>query len=266
MNRIDAAFREARAQRRLVLAPFVTVGYPSLETSVELAQAYIAAGADALELGVPFSDPIADGPTIQRASQHALEQGVRPDDCLRSVERIRAQTDAALILMGYANPFMQRGYECLAEELAQAGGDGLIVPDMLPEFAAELTDACQARDLRFITLMAPTTPDARMKKIASSSSGFIYCVSLTGVTGARANLSEGLPPFLRRVRAATDLPRAVGFGVSTHEHVAALRQHAEGAIVASALIDIVDRAPRGQAVSAAAAHVKRMSEAARCDS
>ena len=264
MNRVDAAFAAAAIDGRLVLSPFVTIGYPDIETSVQLALAYCSAGVDALELGVPFSDPIADGPTIQRASQHALEHGVTLDDCLRSIERIRAEADAALLLMGYANPFMQRGYDRLANELGQAGGDGLIVPDILPEAGRDLSNACQVHDLRLISFMAPTTPPERIKRIASTASGFIYCVSLTGVTGARENLSTELPAFLARVRKATDLPRVVGFGISTPEHLLALRKHAEGAIVASALIDIIDAAPSGCAIAAAATYVKRLVEAAQC--
>ena len=262
MNRIDTAFASAAAQSRLVLAPYVTVGYPTRDTAIELALAYVAAGADMLEIGMPFSDPIADGPTVQTASQIALEGGVRLADALTLAQRVRDYTEIPLLLMGYANPFMQFGFSNLAHAAAGAGADGLIVPDVLPEHAAEIEDAGAEHGLHLIRFAAPTTPTDRLASIGAGARGFIYCVSVTGVTGSRAQLANNLPAYLARVGQATSIPRVVGFGISTPEHLHALRGRAEGAIVASALIDIVQAYPPSQGVEAAAAHVRKLAAAA----
>lgn len=264
MSRIPAAFSDAAADGRLVIAPYVALGYPDMPTSVELARAYLDAGADMLELGVPFSDPIADGPTIQRATQRALAEGATLAGCIDAAADIRAATGAPLVLMGYANPFMQWGYEDLARDLRDAGIDGLIVPDLLPDDNEDLAQACAAHDLDVISLLAPTTPSERIGRVAERGSGFLYCVSLTGVTGRRQDLQTGLTAFLRRVGESSTLPRAVGFGISTPAHVRALCGQAEAAIMASALIDIFDAAPPDEAVSRAAAQVGDMVDAARC--
>ena len=264
MSRVSTAFSDAAADGRLVIAPYVALGYPDMPTSVELARAYLDSGADMLELGVPFSDPIADGPTIQRATQRALAEGATLTGCIEAAADIRAATGAPLVLMGYANPFMQWGYEDLARDLHGAGVDGLIVPDLLPDDNEDLALACAAHDLDVIALVAPTTPSDRISRVAERGSGFLYCVSLTGVTGRRQDLQTGLAAFLRRVGEAATLPRAVGFGISTPAHVRALCGQAEAAIMASALIDIFDAAPPAEAVRRAAAHVRAMADAARC--
>ena len=264
MSRIPAAFGDAAADGRLVIAPYVALGYPDMATSVEVAQAYLDAGANMLELGVPFSDPIADGPTIQRATQRALAEGATLTGCIEAAAKIRAATDAPLVLMGYANPFLQWGYEDLANDLQGAGIDGLIVPDLLPDDNEDLALACAARDLDVISLVAPTTPSERIGRVAERGSGFLYCVSLTGVTGRRDDLQTGLSAFLQRVGEASTLPRAVGFGISTPAHVQALCGQAEAAIMASALIDIFDAAPPAKAVSQAAAQVRALADAAKC--
>ncbi len=262
MNRIDSSFISARADSRLVLAPYVTVGYPTRESAVELALAYVEAGADMLEIGMPFSDPIADGPTVQLASQIALDGGVWLEDAFNMIERIRSQTDIPLVPMGYANPFMQFGFGSLARELAAAGADGLIVPDVLPEHAKDIEAANAEHGLYLIRFAAPTTPADRLTTIGAGARGFIYCVSVTGVTGSRARLADNLPAYLARVGQATSIPRVVGFGISRPEHVRSLHGRAEGAIVASALIDIVQASPPGQGVEAAAAHVRALAAAA----
>ena len=262
MNRIDTTFESAAAESRLVLAPYVTVGYPTRETAIELALAYVAAGADMLEIGMPFSDPIADGPTVQAASQIALNGGVRLADALTLIERVRAHTQVPLLLMGYANPFMQFGFSTLAREATAAGADGLIVPDVLPEHAADIEAAGEEHGLHFIRFAAPTTPTERLSSIGAGARGFIYCVSVTGVTGSRAQLADNLPAYLARVGRATNVPRVVGFGISKPEHLRTLHGRAEGAIVASALIDIVQASPAGQGVEAAAAHVRKLAAAA----
>ena len=262
MNRIDSTFQSAAADSRLVLAPYVTVGYPTRETAVELALAYADAGADMLEIGMPFSDPIADGPTVQAASQIALDGGVRLGDALTLIQRVREHTRIPLLLMGYANPFMQFGFDTLAREACAAGADGLIVPDVLPEHAAEIEAAGERHSLHLIRFAAPTTPIHRLESIGAGARGFIYCVSVTGVTGSRARLADNLPAYLARVGQATDIPRVVGFGISKPEHMRALYGRAEGAIVASALIDIVQASPPGRGVQAAAAHVRSLAAAA----
>lgn len=262
MNRIATTFQSAAAASRLVLAPYVTVGYPTRETAVELALAYVDAGADMLEIGMPFSDPIADGPTVQAASQIALNGGVRLADALALIQRVRERTQVPLLLMGYANPFMQFGFPNLAREAAAAGADGLIVPDVLPEHAADIEAATEEQGLHLIRFAAPTTPAERLASIGAGARGFIYCVSVTGVTGSRAQLADNLPAYLARVGQAASIPRVVGFGISKPEHLHALHGHAEGAIVASALIDIVRASPPGQGVEAAAAHVRSLAAAA----
>ena len=262
MNRIDSTFESAAADSRLVLAPYVTVGYPTRDAAIELALAYVAAGADMLEIGMPFSDPIADGPTVQAASQIALDGGVRLTDALTLIERVREHTQIPLLPMGYANPFMQFGYPTLAREVSAAGADGLIVPDVLPEHAADIEAAGERHGLHLIRFAAPTTPTKRLATIGAGARGFIYCVSVTGVTGSRAELSDTLPAYLARVGQATEIPRVVGFGISKPEHLRSLRGRAEGAIVASALIDIVQSSPPGRGVEAAAAHVRSLAAAA----
>jgi len=262
MNRIDSSFISARADSRLVLAPYVTVGYPTRESAVELALAYVEAGADMLEIGMPFSDPIADGPTVQLASQIALEGGVWLEDAFNMIERIRSQTDIPLVPMGYANPFMQFGFGSLAREFAAAGADGLIVPDVLPEHADDIETANAEHGLYLIRFAAPTTPRQRLRQVGNGAKGFIYCVSVTGVTGSRARLADNLPAYLARVGEATSVPRVVGFGIAKPEHLRSLRGCAEGAIVASALIDIVQASPPAKGVEAAAAHVRNLAAAA----
>src|SRR5262249_913948 len=202
------------------------------------------AGADLFELGVPFSDPLADGATVQRASERALANGVRLPFCLETVAALRARgVLAPLVLMGYFNPFLQYGVQRLARDAAAAGADGFIIPDLPPEEAEECRTALRAAGLDLIFLVAPTTPEERIAEIGRIASGFIYCVSLTGVTGARRELWEGLPAFLDRVRRQTNLPLVVGFGISSAAHVRQVGQHADGAIVASALINTIERLP-----------------------
>lgn len=259
MSKIDATFSRLRAERRAALMPYLMLGYPEHDSVLDLAPALEAAGADLFELGIPFSDPLADGATIQRASERALANGVRLNDCLRTVAALRQQgVQVPLVPMGYYNPFLQYGLERFALEAAQAGADGVIIPDLPPEEAEECRAACQQAGLDLICFVAPTTPDERIAEIARIASGFLYCVALTGVTGARSELWEGLPAFLQRVRQQSDLPRVVGFGISTAAHVQQVSHYAEGAIVASALISLLERTPPAQQVEAAAAFVREL--------
>ncbi len=264
---IAAAFARARAEGRVALVPYVMAGYPDEATSEALAVALGEAGADVIELGVAFSDPLADGATIQHASQRALENGMTLGKALRLAARVHARIPTPLVLMGYYNPLYAYGLARFCAEAAQSGVSGLIVPDLPPEEAEPLRSAAAARDIELIFLVTPTSPDARIAQVAEAAGktggGFIYCVSLSGVTGARADLPEELPAFLARVRAATSLPLAVGFGVSRPEHVARIGAMADGAVVASALLNAVDAASPGERVAAGGAFFRALQSGAR---
>ena len=248
MGRIAETFARLKAAKRGALMPYLMVGYPEKNSLDLLAPALQAAGADLFEIGVPFSDPLADGATIQRASEQALRNGVNVQFSLDAVARLRANgVQVPLVMMGYYNPFLQYGVERFAHAAAQAGADGVIIPDLPPEEAGPMQIALRANGLDLIMFIAPTTPDIRIAQIAAVASGFIYCVSLTGVTGARTYLWDGLPAFLDRVRTQTSLPLVVGFGISTPEHVRNVATCADGAIVASAIINTLDATqPDGQ--------------------
>jgi tryptophan synthase alpha chain len=242
LSRIDDAFARLRAQRRTGLVAFLTVGYPSVDDTLRLVPALIQGGADIVELGVPFSDPLAEGPTIQRSSYHALRQGVTPAVCLDVASKLRARrVEAPLILMGYYNPLLAYGLEPFCRDAAAAGADGIIAVDLPPEESHPLRDACRARGLDLIYLLAPTSTDERIGLVAELASGFVYCVSVTGVTGAREELPAGLSSFVDRVRARTPLPIAVGFGISKRKHFRAVGRVAEAAVIGSAIIDEIDR-------------------------
>jgi tryptophan synthase alpha chain len=240
--RIERAFARARAERRMAVAIYLTVGFPGREATRGLLRAALEGGADLIELGVPFSDPMADGSTIQRANEAALRNGIRLDDCIAFGADLVAERDACVLLMGYLNPFLRYGRERLARDCRERGIAGVIVPDLPAEESAELDDALAPAGVARIDLYAPTTPDARLARLLPRARGFVYCVSLTGVTGARAGLSADVAPFVARVRAHTSLPIAVGFGISRPEHVRALAGLADGIVVGSAAIDAVARA------------------------
>ena len=240
-ERIARAFARSREEHRLALVVYLTVGYPDRAATASLAQSAVDAGADIIELGVPFSDPLADGTTVQRASDAALRNGVTLDDCIRDGATLARERDVPVLLMGYTNPFFQRGYGRLARELADAGIAGVIVPDMPSEESAELDATFRPAGLARIDLYAPTTPEERLAALLPRASGFVYCVSLTGVTGARAALGAEVGDLVARVRRHTTLPVAVGFGISAPEHVRALRGIADGVVVGSAAIEAVTR-------------------------
>ncbi len=257
MSRIAATFAKLRAEGRTALMPYLMTGYPERDSAIQLAPALEAAGADLFELGVPFSDPLADGATIQRASERALANGIRLEQCIATIAALRERgVNAPIVPMGYYNPFLQYGLDRLARDLAGAGADGLIIPDLPPEEAGACHAACRTHGIDLIFFVAPTTPDDRIAHIATIGSGFIYCVSLTGVTGARRELWSGLPAFLKRVRHHTDLPLVVGFGISSAAHVRDVGAHADGVIVASALINAIDQAPPDEYVARAADFVR----------
>ena len=239
-HRIAAAFVRARAEGRAALIPYVVAGYPDAETSFEIALAAAGAGADLLEVGLPYSDPLADGATLQRASGVALAAGATLERSLRLIERIgAARPDLPLVPMGYANQVIGGGDgEAVAKRIAGAGAAGSIVADLTPDEGAPFEAVARAAGLAVIYLVAPTTPPARRAAVAARSGGFLYCVSLVGVTGARTALPASVGKLVRAVKAVSPVPVAVGFGVSTPVHVRAIaKAGADGVIVASALVD-----------------------------
>jgi tryptophan synthase alpha chain len=261
--RVERAFARAKEERRLALVVYLTVGYPDRASTGALLRAALDGGADILELGVPFSDPLADGTTVQRASEAALRQGVTLAQCLSEATEVVRERDAAVLFMGYTNPFMQYGFERLAMDGARAGIAGVIVPDMPAEESAELDFALAPAGLLRIDLYAPTTPNARLEKLLPRARGFVYCVSLTGVTGARRALAGDVAEFVTRVRRYTALPVVVGFGISTADHVAALRGAADGIVVGSAAIDVVTSAAPERRAADLRAFVASLAEAGR---
>jgi tryptophan synthase alpha chain len=225
--------------------PYLTIGYPEIDTVQRVASALVAGGATMIELGIPFSDPLADGATIQHSSYEALKNGVNVDYCLQTARQLRESgVDVPLAFMGYFNPISSYGLDRFAEQCAEAGVDGLIVPDLPVGESGELAEACRRHGRDLIFMLAPTSTDALIGAVAQQASGFIYCVSLTGTTGARSSLSDGLGTFLSRVREKSDLPLVVGFGISRPEHVAEVGKIAEAVAVGSSVIDRLGNASR----------------------
>jgi tryptophan synthase alpha chain len=243
-NRIETAFARVRDEGRVGVIPYVTVGFPELADTVPIVTAIEAAGADIIELGVPYSDPLADGPSIQAASYRALQNGVTPAHCIAIVRELRtAGVQVPLLFMGYYNLILSYGIEAYARDCAEAGLDGLIVPDLPSEEDATIRAALSANGLTLTPLLAPTSPEERIRKACASADGFIYCVSVVGVTGARSELPANLGDFLARVRRHTSLPLAVGFGISERRHVEQLAGIAQAAVVGSRVIDVINSAP-----------------------
>jgi len=266
VSRLAAAFAAAAAQGRPAVMPYVTAGDPSLAATAALLPALAAAGADIVELGVPFSDPLADGPTNQRAAQRALQAGTTVAGVLDTVAHVRQQGLAIpIVLLVYYNCIYRHGEEHFVEAAAAAGVDGLIVPDLPPEEAGSLRSVAAAAGLDLVPLAAPTSTDQRLALIGQVARGFIYCVSVTGVTGARSTLPAELAGFLRRVRQAAGnrVPLAVGFGISTPDQVREVGRWADGVIVGSALVERLERAPSPAAgIDEAAALVRDLRRAA----
>ena len=236
MKRIGAIFESLRREGRKGFIPYITAGDPSLETTERIILELERGGADIIELGVPFSDPMADGPVIQRASERALANHVSVRDCLKLVRRVRSQSQIPIVLFTYLNPLLSIGLERLSDELRTAGVDGVLATDLVPEEADEFRAAMQVSGIDLIFLVAPTSTDERLELIAEASTGFVYAVSRTGVTGVQKSLSEAAANLVQRVRRFTDLPIAVGFGISTPEHVSDVWQHADAAVVGSRIV------------------------------
>lgn len=241
-SRIAQRFESLSRSGELGLVAYVTAGDPSLDASEKIVLAAAEAGADVIELGVPFSDPVADGPTIQRASERALRGGTTLAGVLDLVRRLRSGTQVPLVLFSYFNPILQMGIQNFADAAASAGADGVLATDLTPEESEEYRTVLRSRGLDTIFLAAPTSTDARLKLIASVSSGFLYLISRTGVTGARESLPEELPGLVRRIRKFTSLPVAVGFGISLPTHVTVLGGIADAAVVGSAIVAEIEKA------------------------
>ncbi len=222
------------------LIAYVTTGYPSVEATLETVPLLAASGCDIIELGIPFSDPIADGPTIQNASYQALLNGITPRKCLETAAELRKKIDTPLVFMTYLNPVYRYGVEAFCKASAEAGIDGLIIPDMPPEEGTEMGKYAEGNGLDLIYLLAPTSNEARMKTVAEHSKGFVYLVSVTGVTGARSYLPSDLEVFIRRVRNVTSKPLCAGFGISTPEQAGQIGRLADGIIIGSRIIQYME--------------------------
>lgn len=244
MNRIDNCFAALKKKGEKAFISFITAGDPDLKTTAELVKGMAAAGADIIELGVPFSDPLADGPTIQKSSQRSLKAGTTLAKILQMAAEVRQSEQVPLVLMSYYNPVLQFGLDRFVQQAVEAGIDGLIVPDLPLEECRPLYSRAVENNLHLIPLVAPTTTDARMKQIAQHAQGFVYCVSLTGVTGMRAQASSSIAALTSRVRRVIALPAAVGFGVSSPAQAHAAAEHCDAVIVGSAVVKTIEDNPR----------------------
>jgi tryptophan synthase alpha chain len=250
-TRISKRFAELRASGELGIVAYITAGDPSLDATLKFVLALAEVGADIIELGIPFSDPLADGPTIQRASERALKSGTTLAGVLHLVRRIRQSSEVPLLLFGYYNPILQMGLEKFAAAASSAGADGVLVTDLTPEESSDYRRALAAHHLDTVFLGAPTSTDDRLEKIAACSSGFLYLISRTGVTGEKDELPVDLPALLRRARNVTQLPIAVGFGISQPGHVSLLGGLADAAVIGSALVSEIEKAKSVEAAAAA---------------
>lgn len=254
VDRIAAAFERCRARGEAALVTYVMGGDPDLATSKAMALACVEGGADLIELGIPFSDPMADGPTIQHAAERALAAGTTPDAVLEVAAAVRARSDVPIALMGYLNPILARGVERFADGCARAGVDAVIVPDLLPEESGDVAPALAARGVRTVFLLAPTSDAARVDAAARAATGFLYFVSVTGVTGARKAVAAEIGPKVSAIREKSPVPVVIGFGVSSPAQARELGPLADGVVVGSA---IVQRIAEGGARAARAERVRR---------
>jgi tryptophan synthase alpha chain len=239
---IESVFQGTRADGRAALIPYLTLGYP--QRSLEVVEAAVRGGADMLELGMPFSDPLADGPTIQRSTQAALQNGMTIAGCIADVAELRSRgVTLPVFLMGYCNPLLNYGLERFVKDASRAGVDGFIIPDLPLEEAAELAVYCRLYERALVYLVSPNTTEERLKRLAQETGGFLYMVSVTGVTGARQSLADNLGEFAARVRGLTEKPLAVGFGIATPQQAAVVGKLVDGVIVGSAIIQVIDTHP-----------------------
>ena len=262
MSRLEQAFASLREGKRVGFVPFIVAGDPDLEASAELLRALSDVGATAIEVGVPFSDPAADGPVIQRAGQRALSRGVTLADILAMLEKRQSDICAPLVLFGYYNPLLQFGLEKFADAAQRCGIAGVLVTDLPAEAAEPLRTLLHERDLDLIFLVAPTTNDVRLRQIAKVASGFIYAIARTGVTGTHRELEDESETLVRRIRAVTDLPIAVGFGITHRARARAVGRYADAVVVGSRLVAEIETAT-GERKWSRKALVKRITECAR---
>lgn len=259
MNRIESTFTKLSEQGRKALVPFITAGDPSLEATARLIPALVEAGADIIELGVPFSDPMADGPTIQASSLRALEQGVTLKAILDMVAEVRKGCDVPIVLMGYFNPIFCYGVDRFAEDAGRVGVDGVLIVDLPPEEAQEIRPHLAKHQIDFITLLAPTTPENRQKQLAAEGEGYIYYVSMTGVTGVATVDRDAIADAVTNLRQHSPVPVAVGFGVNSPETAAGIAAIADGVVVGSALIKQMEEAEDAEvAITKATAFVQAL--------
>ena len=248
MSRLKETFATLRARGETALICFVTAGDPFPNATAELIIALADAGCDIVELGIPFSDPLLDGPTIQASTQRALDSSMTPPKVLEIVRQVREKSDVPMVLMGAYNPVMQYGQEQFAKDAVAAGANGAILTDLVPEEAGEWKRVADAAGLDTIFLLAPTSTQARMARVAAMSTGFIYCMARSGVTGARGDVPDYLPTLIEQIRKEVgDTPIGIGFGISKPEHVAALSRYADGIVVGAALVDTLHTAKTGGA-------------------
>ncbi|MEI8217804.1 MAG: tryptophan synthase subunit alpha [Elusimicrobiota bacterium] len=258
LRRILSALKQHRSK---ALVAYVTGGFPDMRYTEQVAVELAGNGVDIIEIGVPFSDPVADGPTIQNASERAVKKGVGLSDIFKVVRHIRTKTNVPIILMTYMNPVYHFGIEKAARAAAAAGVDGFIVPDSIPDESGAFRRACNREGLSVVYLVAPTTPAQRMRYIDRSSDSFVYVVSLTGVTGGRKQIPSGLNAFLQATSKNIVHPRFVGFGISKPEHVASVKEQCDGVIVGSALIDIIAHSSGKQRTARVAAFITSLRRA-----
>ncbi|MDA0815062.1 MAG: tryptophan synthase subunit alpha [Chloroflexi bacterium] len=258
-DRLTSLFAQLREEGGTAVIPFIPAGWPEIDATVEIVEAAVAGGAAAVEIGWPFSDPMGDGPTNQRAYEEAIRNGATGGTVLAAARELRARgVRVPIIVMGYFNPLLSYGISRFVQDAAEAGVDGLIVVDLPPQEAGELEWPARAAGLHMIYLLAPTSTEDRIRLVAEHGSGFIYCVGVVGITGARTVLSDELPEYIARVRRLTDLPLAVGFGVSSREHVRTVGQHADAAVVGSAFVQLVGDAPREERASRVRAYLEEI--------
>ena len=241
-GRIDSCFAALREKGEKALIPFLTAGDPDLRASEALVLAMVDAGADIIELGVPFSDPSAEGPTIQRSSARALATGTSLRSILQLVDRLRARVDQPIVLMGYANPIHAMSAEAFAKAASEVGVDGIIIPDLTPEDGAPYLDPIRAMGIDVILLAAPTTRAGRLEMLVRETQGFLYYASLQGVTGARVAVARGVEEKVRQAQSLGEVPVCVGFGVATPEHAEKIGAYADGVVVGSAIVDKIESA------------------------
>ncbi|MQG18538.1 MAG: tryptophan synthase subunit alpha [SAR202 cluster bacterium] len=259
-NRIDQIIQKSKQSSEMVISSFITVGFPNKNQSIEIASTLLNNQVDLIELGMPFSDPIAEGPTIQKTSQIALSQGIGIDSCLEAATIVRkSNSQAGIILMGYFNPILKYGLQKFVQKAACSKVDGIIIPDLPIEESSELRMICKQYDIHLIPLIAPTSTPERIDRICEKADGFIYCVSVKGVTGARKKLDyDNLKLFVNKIREKTNLPILIGFGISTPEQVEQISKFADGVIVGSSLLNSIMESPNDQAVKKAVQFMKSL--------